>query len=78
MSFSVHGVPVSGGIAIGRAHLLSRAGLEVAHYMVPKNKIAAEVTRFDDALATVHEKWERRSLAERLKEIFSRSIGYWL
>jgi cardiolipin synthase len=24
------------------------------------------------------EKWERRSLAERMKELFSRSLGYWL
>jgi len=58
----MHGVPVSGGIAIGRAHLLSRAGLEVAHYLVPKNKIAAEVVRFDAALATVqHELEELRA-----------------
>jgi phosphotransferase system enzyme I (PtsI) len=58
MSFSMHGVPVSGGIAIGRAHLLSRAGLEVAHYMVTKNQIAAEVARFDAALATVQHEFE--------------------
>jgi len=32
----------------------------------------------DDSEAISVEKWERRSLAERLKEIFSRSIGYWL
>jgi phosphotransferase system enzyme I (PtsI) len=58
----MHGVPVSGGIAIGRAHLLSRAGLEVAHYLVPKDKIAAEVERFDAALATVqHELEELRA-----------------
>jgi len=49
----MHGVPVSGGIAIGRAHLLSRAGLEVAHYTVPKSQVADEIARFDAALATV-------------------------
>ena len=32
----------------------------------------------DDSEAISLEKWERRSLRERLKEIFSRSIGYWL
>ena len=58
MSFSMHGVPVSGGIAIGRAHLLSRAGLEVAHYTIPKNRVAHEITRFDDALATVRREFE--------------------
>jgi len=60
----MHGVPVSGGIAIGRAHLLSRAGLEVAHYMVPKNQVAAEVARFERALATV-----RRELEELRAQI---------
>jgi cardiolipin synthase len=32
----------------------------------------------DDSEAISLEKWERRSLGERMKEIFSRSIGYWL
>jgi phosphotransferase system enzyme I (PtsI) len=31
MSFALHGVAVSGGIAIGHAHLVSRAKLEAAH-----------------------------------------------
>lgn len=32
----------------------------------------------EDSEAISLEKWERRSLGERMKEIFSRSIGYWL
>ena len=32
MTFSLHGQAVSGGIAIGRAHLVSHAMLEVAQY----------------------------------------------
>ncbi len=32
----------------------------------------------DDCEAISMEKWERRSLGERIKELFSRSIGYWL
>jgi len=32
VSFVLHGVGVSGGIAIGHAHLVSRAKLEAAHY----------------------------------------------
>ena len=32
----------------------------------------------DDSEAISMEKWERRSLGERMKELFSRSIGYWL
>lgn len=53
MSFAMHGVPVSGGIAIGRAHLVSHALLEVAHYIVPKALIPQEVLRFNQAVSAV-------------------------
>jgi phosphotransferase system enzyme I (PtsI) len=49
MSFTMHGIPVSGGIAIGHAHLVSHAKLEVAHYDVPPEQIAGELARFDAA-----------------------------
>ncbi len=53
MSFTIHGLAVSGGIAIGRAHLVSHATLEVAHYRVREKDIPAEIERFDRAIATV-------------------------
>lgn len=53
MSFSIHGVGVSSGIAIGQAHLVSHALLEVVHYKVPKDLIAQEITRFEQAIGTV-------------------------
>ncbi len=53
MSFTIHGIGVSGGIAIGRAHLVSHTKLEVAHYEVPPEQLADEVVRFDLAVATV-------------------------
>jgi len=52
-SFSIHGVGVSSGIAIGKAHLVSNALLEVVHYQLPENLIEDEVTRFSDAIVTV-------------------------
>jgi phosphotransferase system enzyme I (PtsI) len=58
MSFTVHGIPVSGGIAIGRAHLFSHARLEVAHYLVPPHQVAEESARFDAAVATVRRELE--------------------
>jgi phosphotransferase system enzyme I (PtsI) len=58
MSFTLHGIPVSGGIAIGHAHLVSHARLEVAHYVVPQAQIAEELTRFDAALTTVRAELE--------------------
>lgn len=53
MSFSIHGVGVSNGIAIGHAHLVSHALLEVVHYQVPKHLIEQEIARFDQAIQTV-------------------------
>lgn len=56
MSFTMHGVAVSGGIAIGFAHLVSHATLEVPHYALPDHLLADEVLRYDRAVAaTRHE-----------------------
>ena len=59
MSFALHGIPVSGGIAIGHAHLISYAKLEAAHYLVPEPEIPEELARFDAAVASVRGELER-------------------
>ncbi|HEY0847541.1 MAG TPA: phosphoenolpyruvate--protein phosphotransferase [Noviherbaspirillum sp.] len=53
-SFTLHGIPVSRGIAIGRAHLLAPAALDVKHYLIPQEQVEAEVQRLQKAIATVH------------------------
>ncbi|MYM83881.1 phosphoenolpyruvate--protein phosphotransferase [Duganella sp. FT50W] len=53
-SFTLHGIPVSRGIAIGRAHLLAPAALDVKHYLVADDQVEAEVSRLQQALAAVH------------------------
>ncbi|MDO8932312.1 MAG: phosphoenolpyruvate--protein phosphotransferase [Rhodocyclaceae bacterium] len=53
MTFSLHGLAVSSGIAIGRAHLVSHATLEVAHYQLRERSIPGEIERFDKAFAVV-------------------------
>lgn len=62
MSFILHGAGVSGGIAIGHAHLASHATLEVAHYVVPRNQVAKEIARLDTAFAAVREELEALQL----------------
>ncbi len=52
-SFSIHGVGVSSGIAIGQAHLLSNALLEVVHYQLPPHLIDDEIARFSNAITAV-------------------------
>ena len=53
MSFTLHGLAVSGGIAIGRVHLVSHATLEVAHLTIPARSIEKEIARFEKAVDTV-------------------------
>jgi phosphotransferase system enzyme I (PtsI) len=53
-SFTLHGIPVSRGIAIGRAHMLAPAALDVKHYLVAEEHLEAEVARLQQALAAVH------------------------
>jgi len=52
-SFTLHGAGVSAGIAIGQAHLVSTARLEVARYEIAPQEVDAEVQRFDGAVAQV-------------------------
>ena len=51
MSFAMHGVGVSGGIAIGYAHLISHAALEVPLYALSSEQVPNEIARFEAAIA---------------------------
>ncbi|HJV27977.1 MAG TPA: phosphoenolpyruvate--protein phosphotransferase [Aromatoleum sp.] len=53
MAFTLHGLPVSQGIAIGHVHLVSHAMLEVNHYHVAAKYLPEEVERLNEAVATV-------------------------
>ncbi len=53
MTFTLHGLAVSGGIAIGHAYLVSHATLEVAHYSLPPRKVDDEVVRLGRAFDAV-------------------------
>jgi Phosphoenolpyruvate-protein kinase (PTS system EI component in bacteria) len=52
MSFTLHGLAVSGGIAIGYAHLISHAALEVKQYQIRERDVPGELERLHQALAT--------------------------
>jgi phosphotransferase system enzyme I (PtsI) len=64
-SFSIHGVGVSSGIAIGQAHLVSNALLEVVHYQLPKHLIDDEIKRFSNAISVVQQDLEQIKLGLR-------------
>lgn len=52
MSFTLHGLAVSGGIAIGYAHLISHAALEVKQYQLRERDVQGELERLHQALTT--------------------------
>ena len=45
MTFSIHGLPVARGIAIGRAVLMASSRVDVAHYFIDPTQIESEITR---------------------------------
>jgi len=58
MSFILHGLGVSGGIAIGRAMLMSHATLEVSHLTIAPRMVDREIARFDSAISAVKRELE--------------------
>ena len=71
MSFTLHGLGVSGGIAIGQAQLLSHATLEVAHLTLPGRQLEKEVARFEAAVDRVRNELDelRNDMAESAAEM---------
>jgi phosphotransferase system enzyme I (PtsI) len=49
MSFQVFGLPVSRGVAIGRAVLVASSRVDVAHYFIDEERVEPEITRLRTA-----------------------------
>ena len=45
MTFSIHGLAVARGIAIGRAVLVASSRVDVAHYFIAPTQVEAEIDR---------------------------------
>ena len=58
MSIALYGIGIGGGIAIGRAHLVSHTTADVSHYFLESTDIPAELQRFDDAIRTTRKELE--------------------
>ncbi|HXL72505.1 MAG TPA: phosphoenolpyruvate-utilizing N-terminal domain-containing protein, partial [bacterium] len=61
-----HGVPASGGIAIGPAYLYHSQGLTVSRRILKPEEIEQELKRFQEALAKTRA--QIRELEDRAKE----------
>ena len=49
MTFSIHGLAVARGIAIGRAVLVASSRVDVAHYFIDHSQVDAELERVTSA-----------------------------
>ena len=45
MTFSIHGLAVSRGVAIGRAVMVASSRMDVAHYFIQPHEVGAEIAR---------------------------------
>ncbi|MBU3712384.1 MAG: phosphoenolpyruvate--protein phosphotransferase [Limnohabitans sp.] len=59
MTFSIHGLAVARGIAIGRAVLVASSRVDVAHYFIEPEQVTAEVARIAQARDAVIEEIRR-------------------
>jgi phosphotransferase system enzyme I (PtsI) len=59
MTFSVHGLAVARGIAIGRAVLVASSRVDVAHYFIQHDQVAAEIDRLRQARNAVVDELKR-------------------
>ena len=62
MTFSVHGLAVSRGIAIGRAVLVASSRLDVAHYFIAPEQVEGELQRLREARDLVIDELQRMQL----------------
>ncbi len=65
VSFTMHGIGVSGGIAIGHAHLFAGMQAEVDHYEISGADVIREQRRYDRAIKEVRE--ELNELSESVR-----------
>jgi phosphotransferase system enzyme I (PtsI) len=59
MTFSIHGLAVARGIAIGRAVLVASSRVDVAHYFIQPDQVGAEIARLRQARDAVIEELRR-------------------
>ncbi len=59
MTFSIHGLAVARGIAIGRAVLVASSRVDVAHYFIEADNVGAELQRLTKARDAVQEELQQ-------------------
>lgn len=73
MTLSLHGMGVSRGIAIGRAHIIERDRLDIPEYHIDKEQVSAETGRLVDAVNQA--KQQLRAIREHIPAATSPDIA---
>jgi len=73
VSFTMHGIGVSEGIAIGQAHLFAGMSAEANHYEIGAADVAREQRRYDRAVKDVRD--ELKELAESVRHSSSAELA---
>ena len=76
MSFTLHGIPVTNGIAIGKALRIAPSAMDVKHYLVDEGAEQAEQTRLLNAFDVVRQ--ELKSLRASLPDAAPEEMGAFL
>ena len=73
VSFTMHGIGVSGGIAIGQAHLFAGMSAEASHYQIAGADVQKEQRRYDRAVKEVRD--ELTGLEESVRHSSSAELA---
>lgn len=76
MSFALHGLSVSQGVAIGKALTISAASLDVNHQFIAEEQVKSEVERLKNAFISARS--ELKKLKESLPENSPEEMGAFL
>ncbi len=76
LSFTLHGIPVTNGIAIGKALRIAPSAMDVKHYLVDEGAEQAEQTRLLNAFEVVRQ--ELKSLRASLPDAAPEEMGAFL
>lgn len=76
LSFTLHGIPVTNGIAIGKALRIAPSAMDVKHYLVDEGAEQAEGARLLNAFEVVRQ--ELRSLRASLPDAAPEEMGAFL
>jgi len=76
LSFTLHGIPVTNGIAIGKALRIAPSAMDVKHYLLDEGAEQAEQTRLLNAFEVVRQ--ELKSLRASLPDAAPEEMGAFL